>query len=273
MPRFRLAVRPPPGWDLILVALLFAVVVWVSNSIRPPTPVVRTAPVEKLLAQFEDIVFRVEYGIVRRFNTLDKWDGPLRIALRGENVAWLRPTLEANAATLSRLTGLEMTVPNPATGDENVIVFVDRMAQVPSILEAHFGGADSFEEGIADGATCLGQYSPNWHGVINAYKMLITTDGGPHGTRSCLLEEFTQGLGLPNDSDIIRPTIFSDLDDPEELTINDMILVRALYDPRIKPGMVKDEAMALAREIIPELVDKVHRHGERALYQGRGPSR
>ncbi len=37
-----------------------------------------------------------------------------------------------------------------------------------------------------------------------------------------------------------------------ELTEADKILLRTLYDPRLKPGMTKAEAMPIARQIIAE---------------------
>ena len=53
----------------------------------------------------------------------------------------------------------------------------------------------------------------------------------------------------------------------DRLTINDKIFVRTLYDPRITPGMPRDEAMEQARIIIPELVAAVKKRGVEALYQ------
>lgn len=53
----------------------------------------------------------------------------------------------------------------------------------------------------------------------------------------------------------------------EKLTVNDKILIRTLYDRRIKPGMKRDDAVEIAREIIPELVRAVRERGVEALYQ------
>jgi len=51
------------------------------------------------------------------------------------------------------------------------------------------------------------------------------------------------------------------------LPLNDKIMVRTLYDARLKPGMTRAEAMPIVRQIIPELVTAVKEHGEAALYQ------
>ena len=51
------------------------------------------------------------------------------------------------------------------------------------------------------------------------------------------------------------------------MSINDKILVRTLYDRRIKPGMTREQTTPLARIIIEELVAAVKERGEEALYQ------
>jgi hypothetical protein len=49
--------------------------------------------------------------------------------------------------------------------------------------------------------------------------------------------------------------------------LNDKIIICTLYDPRIKLGMTKAEAMDLARVIISELIAVVKKEDEAALYQ------
>jgi len=85
--------------------------------------------------------------------------------------------------------------------------------------------------------------------------------------RRCIIEELTQSFGPSNDNATYRPSIFSNYFPPVELSINDRILVRALYDKRIKVGMTREETAPLAREIIEELVEAVKERGEKALYQ------
>ena len=71
---------------------------------------------------------------------------------------------------------------------------------------------------------------------------------------SCIHEEIAQGLGLPNDSPEARPSIFNDDDEFALLTTHDEMLLKMLYDPRLKPGMTVSEARPLARIIARELM-------------------
>ncbi|PZX17774.1 Protein of unknown function (DUF2927) [Palleronia aestuarii] len=71
---------------------------------------------------------------------------------------------------------------------------------------------------------------------------------------SCIHEEIAQGLGLPNDTPTARPSIFNDDEEFALLTRHDELLLKMLYDPRLRPGMRPDEAAPIARRIAEELV-------------------
>ena len=71
--------------------------------------------------------------------------------------------------------------------------------------------------------------------------------------RACVVEELTQVLGLPNDSDAVKPSIFNDQSRYFELTDHDRRMLKVLYDPRITPGMPRNEALRQGRLILDEL--------------------
>ena len=71
---------------------------------------------------------------------------------------------------------------------------------------------------------------------------------------SCLDEEVAQLLGLPNDDGSVRPSIFNDDEEFAFLTEHDEMLLRILYDPRLRPGMGRDKVEPLVRRILDEMV-------------------
>ena len=71
---------------------------------------------------------------------------------------------------------------------------------------------------------------------------------------ACVVEELTQVLGLPNDSEKVFPSVFNDRSIDDFLTGLDVLLLKMLYDPRIKPGMDETTVRPLLREISAELV-------------------
>jgi hypothetical protein len=71
---------------------------------------------------------------------------------------------------------------------------------------------------------------------------------------SCIHEELAQGLGLANDSPSARPSIFNDDEEFALLTPQDELMLRILYDRRLKPGMTADEARPIVERIAAELM-------------------
>ena len=70
---------------------------------------------------------------------------------------------------------------------------------------------------------------------------------------SCIHEELAQGLGLANDSPGARPSIFNDDDEFALLTSHDELLLKMLYDNRLRVGMSAEEAAPVTRIIAREL--------------------
>jgi hypothetical protein len=82
--------------------------------------------------------------------------------------------------------------------------------------------------------------------VVNVERRMARKD-------HCVLEEMTQSLGLPNDANRRWPSIFSNNGQIRTLSRPDKILIKTLYDSRLRPGMPRAEALAEARKVIGEL--------------------
>ena len=70
---------------------------------------------------------------------------------------------------------------------------------------------------------------------------------------ACFHEEIAQSLGLTNDSHLARPSIFNDDDEFATLTRLDKILLRILYDNRLKTGISQQNSSQLVRQIAKEI--------------------
>ena len=75
---------------------------------------------------------------------------------------------------------------------------------------------------------------------------------------SCVHEELAQGLGLSNDSPLARPSIFNDDEEFATLTSHDELLLKMLYDPRLKSGMSLPEARPTIKQIAAELTGETN---------------
>lgn len=71
--------------------------------------------------------------------------------------------------------------------------------------------------------------------------------------RHCIEEAALKSLGLRNDGDDVRPSMFNDGAEFALMTRHDEFLLRILYDPRLKADMTADQAMPIVRTIVAGL--------------------
>ena len=86
---------------------------------------------------------------------------------------------------------------------------------------------------------------PDEPSIYSAVIVLIRAEHPPFTRLSCVHEEMAQAMGLPNDSPEARPSLFNDDLEFALLTEHDAILLRMLYDPRLRPGMTSAEVRPL----------------------------
>ena len=89
------------------------------------------------------------------------------------------------------------------------------------------------------------------------YLIIIPNEVKGLPRRSCIEEEFTHAFGPSADFDQARPSIFNDDREFALLTAHDLMLLRILYDPRLKAGMTEQEALPILRRIVAEVVPEV----------------
>jgi len=227
------------GWAVILLAPLLAG----AGGER----------VDRLVTDFDLIIFNTEFGTPMDAK-IHKWITPIRIFLdaRAGPLDLERKELEEHVALLRRLTGLKIEfVPKAADGN---LMFVfdtqDRLlGSVNKYLAQPIGSWKDMH-----GSLCFGIF-----GVQDALQINFAVIGIPIDAvmslgklKDCVIEETTQVLGLPNDSDKVFPSVFNDHSPQVTLTDDDELLVRLLYSPRIEVGMSRAEALKIVRQILEE---------------------
>lgn len=229
---------------------------------------------DDLARNFENIVFFDEYsrgaGLTGASNDrsgrLSRWNGPVRIGTEfGASVPLEqrdkdKVQVDRYAARLARITGHPIdTVSKSANfhvfvvGEDDSDFLRDRLVQlVPGIGKTEL---DLFTN-LPRSYYCLvvavsGSNAPNDYTRAVA---LVRAEHPDLVRLSCFHEEIAQGLGLPNDSPSARPSIFNDDDEFALLTSHDELLLKMLYDPRLKTGMTADEARPVTRIIARDLM-------------------
>lgn len=101
-------------------------------------------------------------------------------------------------------------------------------------------------------AICTAGYRTNSKGEIVYAGIIIPVDQARSRGKlvACIVEEITQVLGLPNDSDKAYPSIFNDHTPEDLLSPLDVVLLQLLYESELKPGMTKAQVKPIVRKIL-----------------------
>jgi hypothetical protein len=204
-----------------------------------------TEDIGYVVDSFDRIVFHAEFD-----QSLDqritKWVGPIDVYLdirAGDSTLYQR-LVESHLVELHLLTGLETRVVDDPS-DANIFMVFDRDDRlIQSVVDYH---PPLVKDSSSVAKTlCFGIYSVNNRSEIVRAVIGIPTDRAASAGKlgACVVEEMTQVLGLPNDSDEVFPSIFNDNSIDDELTELDRMLIRLLYDPALPPGMERDSALA-----------------------------
>lgn len=122
------------------------------------------------------------------------------------------------------------------------------------------------------GSVCMGKFALNSKSEIERAWVIIPVDQAQmHGKLvACVVEEITQVLGLPNDSEKVFPSIFNDKTPQDLLTGLDLILLKLLYNSSIRAGMTAAEIESPVQHLLKQWqgdgtianADKIVRQGQ-----------
>lgn len=195
---------------------------------------------------------------------LRRWERPVRFGVEfGASVPREqrekdRATVSAYVDRLSRITGHPMSM--AANPNFHVLVLneADRRGSADWLREIAPDISNASLRAVLNmprSTLCLVLAFAD--GRREGYSRAIAVVRGEHPDLmrlSCFHEELAQGLGLANDSPRARPSIFNDDEEFGLLTTHDELLLKMLYDERLRVGMNAVEAAPIVKEIAAELV-------------------
>jgi hypothetical protein len=225
-----------------------------------------------LVHNFERIALYDEYvEVAGRFvrretpSTLRRWERPVRVDVLTGAAAGLgddpgaaqdRANVEGFTARLAALTRADVAM---SGGDEvNFLVVILDRAEQEAFADQAALRMPGFEPAVFQAirttpvdtfCTAYAFAEPDDPNRYAAVLVLIKAEHPALTRRSCVHEEMAQAMGLPNDYADARPSLFNDSLEFAFLTKHDEVLLRMLYDPRLRPGMTAAEA----RPILPEI--------------------
>jgi len=218
---------------------------------------------------FETVVFgSEEKDLIKGSTVIKKWDGAIRItvsALAGKiipkadggremKLSKRQPTaievklIRKHLKSLFKITGLKAESAKKTGKKPNLFIkFVPHKTMMSPI---HVPGVNpKILRRLGRAGTCY-FLSADKRGRIVWATIVVNNQMSEREMDACLMEEMTQTLGLPNDSDLVKPSMFNNRAQPTAINRTDQILIRTLYDKRLTPGMPRGDAMKLAARLI-----------------------
>ncbi|MEM7742514.1 MAG: DUF2927 domain-containing protein [Pseudomonadota bacterium] len=220
-----------------------------------------------LVRNFSRIAFGVEPAINKgstQSDFLRRWQSPVRWRLHARDPAELAADedLSATATRIAAATGHDIAPAAPGTA-ANLDIWLLAQGDFPAALDwarlsrPGRNRASLIRDFRVSGLPCFSQFSYRVRPGVDlprgtiTYALVLVRKGMDRLYRqSCFEEELAQVIGLTNDDNRVRPSIFNDDEEFVLLTSHDEALLSLLYHPSLRPGMAPDEALPIIEALL-----------------------
>ena len=223
---------------------------------------------DEIITNFNTVAFGNEYTRVQ-YQNIRKWSEPLLGAIVGKPsdefddmvIAFFDELIAATGHPISLVYSPRMQrekrveIPQGQKAPKtNLYLIYDTLDGIGEFIRKHrIPQGDLVTSTLRQGkAHCMATLNKRGHEIVSAF-IYFPSHHSTQYIRICIVEELTQIMGLPNDSDTIRQSIFQDRGKHNELTPQDRLLLRLLYDPRVTPGMERVAALRTIYAILNQI--------------------
>ena len=204
--------------------------------------------------EIKDGFFKVAFGAELQLGApadrVRKFDDPIRIFVESKGLPDRRPALTAIVADIrSHVKDLDIAVTNDRGSANFVVHLVPERKLKKTIRALHGNGSANRIQQSLD-PECLSGIGKDDRFRIRRAEAILPIDAGDFTFYDCAYEELLQALGPINDDSSVPWTMFNDDVQMGFFDVYDQYLLNILYDPRIRPGMTRDEVNTVLPEVL-----------------------
>ncbi len=205
---------------------------------------------------FNEIALKNEYRSTDQ--RVLKWKNPIRYEFVYHNLK-TNPLVErlfdAHLSHLQTITGHSIqpyTASSYHKDKANLSIHLTPDIDYKKVIQSV---SENQVKNIAQKSHCMASFQRNTHNAIIKAQIVLPVDHVfSRGLLiACIVEETTQILGLPNDSNWVNPSIANDASKVELLTGLDYLLLKILYDKSLKAGAPYPQNQQTIKRVINRL--------------------
>jgi hypothetical protein len=202
---------------------------------------------------FFKIAFGAEFHVAGRVDRIRKYAVPVRVYVESLATPDRRQQVaEVVADIRSRIKHLDIAI-SEERESANVVVTLVRDRDLAKTIRALYGRDRARQIQRSLEPQCLSGFRKDPEFRIIKSDVLLVVDSGDFIFYDCVYEELLQALGPINDDPTVPWSMFNDNVRMGFFDVYDQYLLNILYDPRIQPGMTRQEVKALLPQILPDV--------------------
>jgi len=203
--------------------------------------------VDYIQKAFFEVALKNEYK--KSTERLNRWQSPIQYTVKYIEMPtndMITSLITAHLEHLQKITGHRI---QPSQSQANLKIILTRGEYYADMIKRY---TQSNVKDLAQDSNCMGSFRINSRSEITDATVIVPVDRvmGEGLLVACIVEETTQIMGLPNDSDWVFPSIANDKSKIELLTGLDYILLKLLYSKELSPGMKANEIQPIAEKIL-----------------------
>jgi Protein of unknown function (DUF2927) len=199
---------------------------------------------------FFKIAFNAELQLGAPVERIRKFDEPVRIFVVSKTVPDRRPEISAIVDDIrARVNHLDVAIVNDRQAANFTVTLVAKR-NLARTIRSLYGSDRAKQIQRSLSPQCLSGIGKDERYRIRRAEVILPVDAGEFMFYDCAYEEMLQALGAINDDRSVPWTMFNDEVQMGFFDVYDQYLLNILYDPRVRPGMTKEEVDGLLPDVL-----------------------